>query len=97
MEKIVCSAIHYDNNQEYIKQPINIKRGLVIAGLRHENCTVTKLQTDIHFLCPHTKGFITNTNRFVDEHEAFAIALKAKQIKTGETKMNYSLSSDDLY
>ena len=100
-EKILCSAIWFNNDEPYVHQPKNIKTGLVICGLRHCNCYQT-----IYILSNNeskyklqfkkiTEGFLTNLNRFVDREEAYIIALNAKQI---DSRINGSaLYSEDLY
>jgi hypothetical protein len=95
MEKIICAAIHFDDGREYPQQPFNIKKGLVIAGLRHCNCFGTMSATRFSKATPNIQGFITNKNRFVNRKEAFVIAVKADQIITQLQSDN--LFSEDLY
>jgi len=96
-ERIICSAIWFDDGKEYVHMPDNIKTGYVICGRRHHNCFAILgqvLQTDRGYKqLDEIQGFITNTNRFVDRKEAGEIAFSAMQ--TGELKTK--LYSEDLY
>jgi hypothetical protein len=100
-EYIICSAIHFLNDNEYVHQPVNIKKGFVICGRRHHNCFMSlgitsellvKGRID-HGIKDEIEGFLTNTNRFVEREEGARIALAAGQIKEATTR----LYSEDLY
>ena len=102
-EYILCSAIHYKTWYKEQHQPKNISRGIVICGRRHHNCILTKSLMDLLTLprlTPHTQGFITSKDRFVDRKEAGQIAFTARQIpkplinKAGKQVI---LVSEDLY
>ncbi len=107
-EKILCAAIWY--KEIPLKRvidgllPKNCDVGIVITGHRHGQCIWTiasllGLRTCIKAddaTGEHIQGFLTNTNRFVDRHEAWIIAEKAGQIiniSGGEG----TLYSEDLY
>jgi hypothetical protein len=78
VEKILCSAIHYDDGQSYTHQPINISKGIVVCGYRHHNCISVMVSLLPEFLERKkdfvvTQGFLTSMNRFVDRQEAYNI------------------------
>lgn len=89
-EKIVCSAIHYQDGESYVHQPVNIKSGIVICGLRHHNCITTLSNFEGFYKKNNVttvQGFLTTENRFVDRLEAHEIHYG----KSGE------LYSENLY
>lgn len=107
-ERILCAAIWYDDGNTYMFQPVNIKSGIVVSGLRHPHCkTILRSwlypnwQTDslqdqlkIEINSKEVQGFITSSQRFVDRKEA------AKIFVSGGNKLKYStndLYSEDLY
>lgn len=99
-EYILCAAIWFNDDKEYIHQPKNIKTGFVITGRRHHNCVSTLqimnkkvLDFVINGKRKYIQGFITNLDRFVDRKEASIIAFNAGQIN----KINKQLFSEDLY
>lgn len=99
-EMIICSAIHFEDDQYHPHQPINTTSGFVVCGLRHSNCYATAGILDPHReykrLVP-TQGFLTNTNKFVDRYLGMIIALEAGQVKSGETQQDNKLFSEDLF
>lgn len=102
LEYIICAANYYDNGNEYEHQCINTPTGLVISGRRHHNCftTVYLLSENILGKQKPIQGFITNTNRFVNRQEAYAIAYAADQIigpNKGRPTNSIGLTSEDLY
>lgn len=94
-ERIICAAIWYKNDGEYIHQPKNIKSGFVVTGFRHCNCfkTVSILAGKKIKNIEKVQGFITSSNRFVDRIEAVNIAYEAKQIDS----LRKFLYSEDIY
>lgn len=94
-EKVICAAIHYDDEKEYVHQPENIKSGYVICGHRHHNCMVIKfiLTDNEGEKCKITQGFLTNKNRFLDRKEAFKLASSYMNVEG----RNGCLYSEDLY
>jgi hypothetical protein len=98
LETIICSALHIDDLNYHINQPINILIGFVVCGRRHSNCfDIIKMIYKEHKLFVSfvtVQGFLTNTNRFVDRLEAYQIAKNANQIKN---KSDNFLYSEDLY
>lgn len=97
-EYILCTAIHFDDKKEHLQQPKNIETGFVICGRRHSDCYGTIFIFDEKTTkIPHTQGFITNTDRFVDREEAYKIAFEAKQIKDEKFSDEPTLISEDLY
>lgn len=105
MEKILCASIHFNDQQIYEHQPVNIKTGFVVCGHRHHNCFMTlfilnpKLEKQNNKTKDRniTQGFITNKNRFVDRKEGFDIALKANQVLQNTERTIKQLFSEDLY
>lgn len=100
MEKILCAAVWYDDEEVHLEQPIDIKSGLVFCGFRHGqpyqmiwDC----IGKDVN-KAKCRAGFLTNANRFVERGEAFKIAKEAKQVvgpmQDAETAI---LISEDLY
>lgn len=96
-EYILCSAIHWDDGENYPHQPRNINTGLVICGRRHHNIIAIKSRVGCAAFqkAEGKQGFLTNTDRFVDRKEALRIAILADQIE----KATYGdqLYSEDLY
>lgn len=95
-EYILCAAIYYDNGKKRGYSYNGKDTGLMICGLRHNDCFVVLFEiTDANKLNKKnaTQGFLTSRARFVDRKDAAAIAFKAKQIKG---KINL-LFSEDLY
>jgi hypothetical protein len=100
IEQITCSAIHFETDEPCPHQPKNIMTGFVVTGHRHNNCYTTASLLDPSFgykKFSNVKGFLTNRNRFVDREEAMRIALKAGQVKAGDTQNETKLYSEDLY
>ena len=82
-ERIICSAIWYDDKIKRNHQPRNIDSGIVAAGLRHHNCFVIlwALYPERDYVGSDTvQGFLTSKDRFVDRKEAFLIAEANNQI-----------------
>jgi len=102
-EYILCAAIHCKTGNKEQHQPKNISRGIVICGRRHHNCILTKSLMDLLILpplTPHTQGFITSKDRFVDRKEAGQIAFTAGQIPkplVNKAGKQIVLVSEDLY
>ena len=109
-EYIICSAIHFDDGEEHVHQPKNIKTGFVISGRRHHNCYSTlqnvgkslgqegRVNMAIKSIDRDCQGFITNTDRFVNRKEGYLIARDAKQLLHDmHDKSNPILISEDLY
>jgi len=93
-ETIICSAIHYLDNDQHLHQPKNIEKGFVICGRRHHNCIITA--SIFNFKTSginHVQGFLTNHDRFVNRKEAAKIAFEIKQIEKETTELH----SEDLY
>lgn len=97
-EYVVCSAIWYQNNKEYVFQPDNIKFGYVLCGLRHNNIIAIHydLITKEGYKIKSIQGFLTSKNRFVNRIEAGKIAIAAGQIENLSYGQN-ELFSEDLY
>lgn len=85
MERILCAAIHVQNDFVYREQPLNIERGIVICGRRHNNCygIAEDLIEDL-WSKPVINGFITSEDRFVTREEGYEIAVAAGQCKPVE-------------
>ncbi len=103
-EHILCSAIHYNDGRKHVHQPVNIKVGMVVCGLRHHNCFYTLYEMskrrflfwtwhDLSYKKNCVQGFLTSNNRFVDRKDASTIAYMAGQIKERLAKLH----SEDLW
>ena len=80
-EKIICAAIHVQDDKKHNSQPKNIDLGYVVCGLRHQNIVSFLIEFDLPYSKEKsTQGFLTNTNFFVDRKKAYDIAIKAIQI-----------------
>jgi len=107
-ELIICSAIWFDH-PEYQDEhrPMNLERGMVVAGMRHHNIRQTisllmgrkKNQTKyLEFVNSRVaEGFLTNKNRFVDRKEAAELALRNGQTTLERIRKIDFLYSEDLY
>lgn len=102
MEKIICSAIWYKEQETAKILPTNITVGIVVCGHRHPHCIYTFVAlTGKRSVLPecgeYEQGFLTDTNRFVDRKEGWQIAHAAGQILDySRTRENY-LFSEDIY
>lgn len=109
-EFIICSAIHFQDKNEYAHQPDNIKSGFVVCGRRHHNCynvlsslgkalnLERRTREIIEVINRDSQGFLTNTNRFVNRKEAAIIAKEANQLINPRLyEDGYILTSEDLY
>ena len=107
-ERILCAANYYNDGLMRDSLPTNINQGFVVCGYRHSDCytafrrmydvpmptTVRQLEDSV------IKGFLTNTNRFVNRKEAYKIAFEADQIigpNKGCPTNEIGLTSEDLY
>jgi len=100
MEKIICSAIYFDDGVEHPHQPKNIETGFVICGRRHHNCFATAFIMDPerkYIKLKDIQGFLTDTDRFVDRYEGQIIALESNQVLDIEKLRGKKLYSEDLY
>lgn len=96
---IVCSAIWYNDGVIRVHQPKNIKRGIVICGLRHCNCFQILSEIfdkDTLEKSNIIQGFLTSSNEFVDREVAYQIANSAKQL-LDDNHITEVLTSEDLY
>lgn len=93
-EYILCAAIHYDGEFNFVHQPKNISTGYVMCGRRHHN--IINLRFDLlkeKTAFNSMQGFLTSLDRFVDRYDAALIAFDAGQTETQLT----TLYSEDLY
>jgi len=102
MSRILCSAIHVDNGQEYVHQPKNIKTGMVICGRRHHNIIPTiqlmfndDIIKDLKLERKIVQGFLTSDDLFLNREEAYKVAKHANQLE--KTLIGSVLISEDLY
>lgn len=97
---IICSAIHYDNNQQYMHQPKNVETGMVICGRRHHNIfpiLVGLFGKNRFKNANETQGFLTADDRFVDRKTALTMARSNNQILDERTVYGGNLCSENLY
>lgn len=92
-ERILCAAIHIDDDVSRVHQPVEI--GYVVAGHRHHVCISTLAATGVPRSVRYTQGFITDRHRYVPRVEARAIAMAAGQVT--DTDHPTELFSEDLY
>jgi hypothetical protein len=108
MERILCSALFYNDGKPHVNQPTNISSGFVVTGFRHANCYATvsailgqdKTIEMKQQVGREGQGFLTSNNRFVDRKEGMIIAMTAGQLlypKLHEGNENAELTSEDLY
>ena len=99
-EKILCAAIHFNDNKKYSLQPINIGEGFVMCGFRHgcifEQTSAKFMERKDLNIMQEIQGFLTNKNRFVSRKEAWVIAENANQIIDNSGGYG-TLYSEDLY
>ncbi len=105
-EYILCAANWYNDGEKHEHQPIGVRAGFVVCGLRHHNCIGTFAQivgfpyddAAKRIMRTEVQGFLTNTNRFVSRKEALIIATEAKQL-IHEVKLdsNVGLTSEDVW
>ena len=104
-EYIICSAIHYLDNNIHKEQPKNISTGYVICGRRHSNCYITVCiltvgSSDSEAIqkmksIDNIQGFLTNKNRFLNREESYKLAVEAGQIE--DKSSSKLLISEDLW
>lgn len=97
-EKILCSAIWYNDGEKHAHQPKNIETGIVVCGMRHHNCIallreiVRKVDKNAETFLPYFKeniqGFLTTENRFVDRWQAMGIAYHELQLNIPESEVH---------
>jgi hypothetical protein len=97
IERILASAIWFNDNKENVHQPKNIKTGVVLCGFRHcdifeQTGMLVKERKEMGII-EEIQGFLTNFNRFVDRKEAGEIAFKAGQTD----ELIEKLHSEDLW
>ena len=102
MEKIICAAIWFDDEDPYHNphgRPKNLDTGFVICGMRHCNCLsiyqILSNESAPKSGIPQIQGFLTTKNRFVDREEGCKIAIKSGQVNN--KKDGEELFSEDLY
>lgn len=105
-EVILCAAIWYKElemkKEEVLRprgfSPYNVETGIVFCGWRHP-CVLYQMvaMTGLRHAeaGESVQGFLTSKNRFVDRHEALAIAIKQKQVNAAD--VGNQLYSEDLY
>jgi len=91
---IVCAAIHYNDGKTYQDQPVNIEKGYVLCGYRHDNVVYLHNQlSQGKTRRSDTMGFLTSDNRFVNRAEASEIACAAGQTN----EVDECLMSEEIY
>lgn len=112
-ELVTCSAIWYKDctklfsilplNRD-LRNPINVKEGLVVLGHRHGD-----IITNVHNLLglrtvengersvgETVQGFVTNQNRFLDRTEAYELEVSNGRIEDFR-QISRQLFSEDLW
>lgn len=98
MEKVICSAIWYDDGNIYPHQPKGIETGYVACGLRH--CGIIGQSLEDRRQLEVCQGFLTDQNKFVNREDALNIVLNNTQdlrSKREDLKNSKNLYSEDLY
>lgn len=97
-EDIRCAAIWFDDKEVHPHQPVNIKSGYVVCGLRHCNCYVIAFMANPNWkgkIRP-LEGFLTSKNHFIGREYAVDLAYESGQV--GEDMLGEGqLFSEDLY
>ena len=105
-ERIICAAVLYDDKITHNHQPVNIDRGVVVAGFRHHNCLTSLailIGEDEYFKKKVknnlTHGFLTSRNRFLTRNEAYKLHynIDPNYISDDPTASPDQLYSEDLY
>jgi hypothetical protein len=105
-EYILCAANHYNDGKKHTFAPKNIEIGFVVCGRRHHNCIeifamivgFPYSESSLEIRRSEEQGFLTNTDRFVNRKEAYAIAIEAGQVSGNNVDIgNDELYSEDLY
>ncbi len=97
MEKILCAAIWFKDFEAAALGPVNINKGLVLCGYRHNQISsqMTVLHKKHLLECgEYVHGFLTSTGRFVDRKQGAKIFAGTDG---GVGFMNEELFSEDLY
>ena len=97
MEKILVAAIWFKDFEAVPFAPVNINKGLVICGYRHNHISsvMTALYKKHLLECgEYVHGFLTNQGRFVDRKQGAKIFAETGGVFGF---MAEELFSDDLY
>lgn len=99
-ERLLCAAIWYKEQPTAKILPVNVKEGVVVAGMRHGHCihsfvALTGKRSVLPECGEYTQGFITSKDRFVDRKEAMKIARESGQVTKQQSFEE--LYSEDLY
>jgi len=96
-EKIICSAIWFDDGKAYLHMPKNIPTGFVVCGRRHHNCFALMGQvadeSKSYKQLNEVQGFLTSKDVFLDRRKAAELAFKSGQID----RQIETLFSEDLW
>lgn len=108
-ERILCAAVYIDTGEADPPRRSYTypSTGLVFSGWRHSDCFVAmdawssrlsdreREEIGAQALAGRNQGFLTSLGRYVDRHEALAIAIAADQVRLRPGKE--TLYSEDLY
>lgn len=90
LERILCTAIHYQSQNSHTHQPKNISNGYVVGGLNYKHIANSVYDlTGFKVRQQDLRGFLTTHNRFVCGSEAAMIAYNANQIKRKKLSLEY--------
>ncbi len=100
-EHILCAAVWYKDGKKYENQPVNVDTGIVVMGMRHDNCisTIISLLKSNHqpyLTMDDSKGFVTSFSRFIGRKEAYILAKESGQLLVPHDH-DQILTSTDLY
>ena len=84
-EKILCAAIWLKDDKQYVFQPRNIARGIVLCGYRHGSI-IGQMEAMGYNLSAdnQVQGFLTSKNRFLNRVEVRNLILKTGQLIEAE-------------
>ena len=97
IEKILCAAIWFKDFEAAVHAPVNINKGLVLCGYRHNHISsqMTVLYKKHLLDCgAYVHGFLTSAGRFVDRKQGAIIFANTGGVLGF---MNDELFSEDLY
>lgn len=88
-EKVLCAAIWLKDDKQYVFQPRNIDRGIVLCGYRHESIIgqMEAMGYKGYNISEdnQVQGFLTSKNRFLNRAEARNLVLKTGQLNEKDT------------
>lgn len=96
-EYVMCAANYYDDGKDYMFQPYNIDKGVVVCGWRHSCCgnVYMALNKEAKSWDDCIQGFLTTKNRFLTRSEALELVKETGQLS--RDIIGGELTSEDLW